>query len=106
LDLRKYTVVRGDEKPQGLEPLSLPIGRVNATILLPVGSDTGEYEVQVLDSELRSRLATAGAAELREHVVTLQAMLDLSSLTPGSYQLAVRRHDETWRMFPLRVVPR
>ena len=106
LDLRKYTVVRGDEKPQGLEPLSLPIGRVNATILLPVGSDTGEYEVQVLDSELRSRLATAGAAELREHVVTLQAMLDISSLTPGSYQLAVRRHDETWRMFPLRVVPR
>ena len=106
LDLRKYTVVRGDEKPQELEPLLLPIGRVNATILLPVGSDTGEYEVQVLDSELRSRLATAGAAELREHVTTLQAMLDLSALTPGSYQLAVRRHDETWRMFPLRVVPR
>jgi hypothetical protein len=106
LDLRKYTVVRGDEKPQELEPLTLPIGRVNATILLPVGSESGGYEVQVLDSDLRSRVSTTGTAELREHVTTLQAMLDLSTLTPGSYQLAVRRNDESWRMFPLRVVSR
>jgi hypothetical protein len=106
LDLRKYTVVRGDEKPQELEPLSLPVGRVNATLLLPVGSEIGAYEVQVLDSDLRSRVSTTGAAELREHVTTLQAMLDLTTLTPGSYQLAVRRHDESWRMFPLRVAPR
>src|SRR5262245_10179503 len=34
VDLRKYTVVRGDEKRPEAEPVSLPIGRVNATILL------------------------------------------------------------------------
>jgi hypothetical protein len=106
LDLRKFAVVRGDEKPQDIEPLSLPIGRVNATILLPVGSEIGAYEVQVLDSDLRSRVSTTGAAELREHVTTLQAMLNLTALPLGSYQLAVKRHDENWRMFPLRVVAR
>jgi hypothetical protein len=103
LDLRKYTVVRGDQKPQDLEPQSLPTARVNTTILLPVGSDAGMYEVQVLDSDLRSRLSTSGAAQVQDHVTTLQATLDLSSLAPGSYQLAVRRQDESWRMFPLRV---
>src|SRR5262249_36085631 len=105
LDLRRFTAIRGDEKQREPEPVSLPLGRVNATILLPVGSDAGMYEVQVLDSDLRSRISTSGAAQVQDHVTTLQATLDLRSLNPGSYQLAVRREDESWRMFPLRVHP-
>jgi hypothetical protein len=106
LDLRKYTAIRGEEKRPDLEPLSLPPGRVQATILLPVGSEPGEYEIQVLDADLRSRVSANGTADLRDHVTTLQAMLDLSSVNPGAYQLAVRRHNEEWRMFPLRLATR
>jgi hypothetical protein len=106
LDLRKYSVVRGEEKRPELEPLSLSPSRVQTTILLPVGSEPGEYEIQVLDSGLRSRASATGTAELRDHVTTLETMLDLSSLTPGTYQLAVRRHDEAWRMFPLHLAIR
>lgn len=46
--------------------------RSSLTILLPVGSQQGVYEVQVLDSELRSRAAATGQAEIRDFVTTLQ----------------------------------
>jgi len=67
LDLRKYTAIRGEEKRPELEPLSLPPDRVRATILLPVGSEPGEYEIQVLDANLRSRVSANGTADLRDH---------------------------------------
>src|SRR5687768_15097382 len=55
LDLRKYTVTRSEERPGRQPVLELPRGRLDLTILLPVGSEPGGYEVQILDSELRSR---------------------------------------------------
>jgi hypothetical protein len=39
----------------------------------------------------------------RIHITTLHATLDVSNLAPGAYQLAVRRHGEDWRMFPVNV---
>jgi hypothetical protein len=80
--------------------LSLQRGRLNVTILLPVGSEPGTYEVQVLDSELRSRVTASGQAEIKNYITTLQTTLDLQSLPPGVYQLALRRQGDEWRMFP------
>jgi hypothetical protein len=103
LDLRKYTVMRGDERQAEPEPISLPRGRLNLTLLLPVGSEPGQYDVQVLDSNLASKASTTGDAEIREYITTLDAMLDVGALSPGAYQLALRRHGEDWRLFPLRL---
>jgi hypothetical protein len=103
LDLRKYTVMRGDERQAEPEPISLPRGRLNLTLLLLVGSEPGQYDVQVLDSNLASKASTTGDAEIREYITTLQAMLDVGALPPGAYQLALRRHGEDWRLFPLRL---
>jgi hypothetical protein len=103
LDLRKYTVARSERTRDERPPLSLPRGQLTLTILLPVGSEPGGYEVQVLDSELRSRAAATGEAEIRDFVTILQASMDLSSLTPGAHQLAVRRHGDEWQLFPATV---
>jgi len=103
LDLREYSVVRGDEKQPDREPLTLSVGRARLTILLSRGSEPGAYEVQVLDSDLHSRASATGIAEIQNYVTTLQTALDLTSLAPGSYSLAVRRQDEDWRMYPLRL---
>ena len=103
LDLRTYSVTRSEQAQTPPPPLSLQRGRLNVTILLPVGSEPGGYEVQVLDSELRSRAKATGQAEIRDFVTTLQANLDISSLSPGAYQLAVRRHGDEWQHFPAAV---
>jgi len=100
LDLRKYSVTRSEQPQSAPPPLSLQRGRLNATILLPVGSEPGAYEVQVLDSELLSKATASGEAGIENHATTLKATLDLRALPPGTYRLALRRQGEEWQMFP------
>ena len=102
LDLRPLAVTRSEEQ-KSVEPLEVPRGRVNATILLPVGSSPGAYEVRILDRDLRVRASTTGAAEIRDYITTLEASIDTGGLDAGDYQLTLRREGGEWQMFPLRI---
>jgi hypothetical protein len=103
LDLRPLAVTRSDEQKAAATPLEIPRGRVNATILLPVGSSPGAYELRILDGDLRVRASAKGSAEIRNYITTLEAIIDAGSLDAGEYQLTLRREDGEWQMFPLRV---
>ena len=103
VDLRKYSVTRNEQQKPETGPVSLARAKSNLTILLPVGSEPGAYEVQVLDSGLRSQASASGEAAIRDYVTTLLATIDLRPLSPGAYQLALRRHGEDWRLFPAEV---
>jgi hypothetical protein len=103
LDLRPYAVTRSETPGSNREPLTLPRGRVTLTMLLPVGSEPGAYEVQVLDSGLASQASASGVAEINNYVTTLQTTLDLASVSPGSYQLAIRRSGQEWQLFPAQI---
>ena len=103
VDLRKYSVTRNEQQKPETGPVSLARARSNLTILLPVGSEPGGYEIQVLDSGLRSQASASGEAAIRDYVTTLQTTIDLRALSPGAYQLALRRHGEDWRLFPAAV---
>jgi len=70
------------------------------TIQLQPGFEAGQYEIQVLDSDLRSRASATGDGEIRNDVTTVETTLDVSGLPPGSYQLAIRRQGEDCRLFP------
>jgi hypothetical protein len=100
LDLRPFAVARGDEHTTVARPLVLSRARLSATILLPVGSEPGAYDVQLLDANLQSRATSTGTATIVDFITTLAMTLDTSALPPGNYQLAVRRQGEDWRMFP------
>lgn len=102
LDLRPYALMRS-ETPADRAPLPLPRGRLTLTMILPVGFEPGAYKVQLLDSELASRASAAGTATSENFVTTLQTTLDLSSVSRGAYQLAVRRTGEEWQLFPADV---
>jgi hypothetical protein len=102
LDLRPLAVTRSEEQ-KSAGPLEVPRGRVNATILLPVGSSAGVYEVRILDRDLRVRASTTASAGIRDDITTLEATLDTSGLDAGDYQLTLRREGGEWQMFPLRV---
>ena len=103
LDLRPLAVTRSEEQRVAAAPLVVPRGRVNATILLPVGSSPGEYDVRILDADLRARATAMGSAEIRNYITTLEAVIDVSALEAGDYQLTLRRDGGEWQMFPLRV---
>ena len=103
LDLRPLAVTRSDEQKAAAAPLEIPRGRVNATILLPVGSSPGAYELRILDGDLRVRASAKGSAEIRNYITTLEAAIDASPLDAGEYQLTLRREGGEWQMFPLRV---
>ena len=103
LDLRPLAVTRSDEQKAAAAPLEIPRGRVNATILLPVGSSPGAYELRILDGDLRVRASAKGSAEIRNYITTLQAAIDVGALDAGEYQLTLRREGGEWQMFPLRV---
>jgi hypothetical protein len=103
LDLRPFAVMRGGERTKELEGLVLSRARLRVTILLPVGSEPGEYEVQVLDANLKSRANSNGRAAIIEYVTTLETTLDTSALPAGGYQLAVRREGNDWQLFPAQL---
>lgn len=102
VDLRPLAVTRSEEQKDA-KPLEVPRGRVNATILLPVGSSPGDYEVRILDRDLRVGASTTGSAEIRNYITTLEAAIDTSGLEAGDYQLTLRREGGEWQMFPLRI---
>jgi hypothetical protein len=91
------------ETPQGdRPPLVLPRARVLLTLLLPTASEPGPYEVEIRDSGALSKPSARGDAGLRNQITTLEVALDLRSLSPGAYQIAVRRHGEGWQLFPVQ----
>ena len=70
--------------------LVLSRARLKATILLPVGSEPGEYEVQILDADLKSRASSTGNAAIIDYVTTLETTLDTSALPSGPAECAQR----------------
>lgn len=103
LDLREFTVSRGAAAAPRPKALTLERGLVNVTIQLPIGAEDGRYGVQLLDSEHRPVVTSTGEAGLRNYVTTFDVRLDLAVLKPGNYQLAVRRENEGWRLYPVEV---
>jgi hypothetical protein len=103
LDLRPFSVTRSDQRADEPAALVLPRGRLNAVILLPVGGEPGAYEIEILDSNSKSRTTAVGTAAIRDYVTTLEATLELDALSPGEYKLALRRPQADWRMYPVVV---
>lgn len=96
-------MLRSERSGDQPEPVPLPTGVVELTLLLPVGSEPGPYDIQVLDADLKSRASAHASGEIQNFVTTIRATLDLRTVPSGTYQLAVRREGDDWRMFPARV---
>lgn len=103
LDLRPFSVARSEMKNELRESVRLTRAQLLAEFVLPVGSEAGRYEIRLLDEGLQPRAQSAGEATIQNGQTRVQAALDLRLLAQGSYQLALRREGESWRMYPARV---
>ncbi len=108
LDLTKLGVARSDSPVAGDRPQvgSLPCARVTLSVHLPVGSEDGRYDVALLRKSGESVVSSSGNATLQNYVEVLGVKLDLSSVAPGNYSLAIRRVGSSWREYPIALVPK
>ena len=104
LDLRELSVARGQNPSQtNQHPLEISRSAKHLILDLPIGSQEGGYDVALL-SESGNRIQSAsGTAQLQNHVVTLRADLDVSSVRPGLYLLALRQPGLEWTLYLIRV---
>jgi hypothetical protein len=104
LDLRNRLVFRDEAPPSANSgPIQLRRGRFDLTMLLPAGSEPGEYKVEVLDVSEKSLIATSGAAVNQDDSTALNVELDVSHLSPGTYILAVGTLGGEQKEYPLTI---
>jgi hypothetical protein len=104
VDLQHWRVFRSDSPGKRKEPLAFPRQRLDLTFSLPVGSEDGNYDVQIANKPDGPPLVSGrGAARLEDHTLTLRTRLDVSSLPPGSYSLEIRRFGSDPLHFPINI---
>ena len=98
LDFRSLAIRRGEAPPAGVQgPWHVPARLVSLDIILPFGSDDGQYAV-----EIRNKTSIlkkfSGTATIRDGNTQLSVIaLDLSGLLPGEYVFLFRHADAQWR---------
>ena len=103
LDLRDWSVARGAEPNPNLPPIELSRKASSLTILLPVGSTAGSYEIRVVTHSGKPVMGASGKAELENGITRLGVVVSLRSLNPGSYVLQIRRAGLEWNSYSLNL---
>ena len=107
IDLRQQFRLRGEQIPdsppaEGTVPV-IPAKQVTLSIVLPIGSEEGPYEIQILDQQESLRFAGQGEAVFEDRNVLLRVDADLRELQPGTHFLGVRKPEFRWAYYRVRV---
>lgn len=101
LDLRNRSVARGTEPNPAEQTLQVTRAATKLTILLPLGSSEGPYDVRIVTLSGESLVEASGTAGLNDHGTSFQVPLRLASLRRGKYLLQIRRPESEWLSFQL-----
>jgi hypothetical protein len=106
LDLRNRSPVRGDQQPVPSGAVaSLPARRLALSVYLPIGSEVGDYEMQILHEIETPLVSQVGTAALEDHNVVVRIRADLTGLGSGQYLVRLRRASYSWRYYPVTLTP-
>jgi hypothetical protein len=83
----------------GGEIQRIPRGRLALSIYLPVGSEAGQYEVQLLKNDQSPLSTSTGTAQIENGLTILRITPDFSAYEAGTYILAIRRGTGSWRYY-------
>jgi len=104
LDFRPFAVTRGlEEKPTPPIP-TLPRGKLNLTIILPVASTDGPYEFRIVNRS--DRLVASGKvdATLKDNQTIISMKLETSDLRAGQYSFWLREQaNDIGSPYPIEV---
>src|SRR5271157_2930894 len=104
LDLRELSVGRGQDTPQ-TDQRTLRVHRSAKHLILdlPIGSKEGTYDIAIMNESGAQIMGATGTAQLQDHVVSLRTDVDVSSVKPGLYFLALRQPGLEWTKYLVRV---
>lgn len=106
LDLRNRSPVRGDRPPIPTDDAAtLPARRVELSVYLPIGSEEGEYEMQILRDADAPLIRQKGTASMLDQNVVVQIRTDLTGISSGRYLLRLRRATFGWRYYLVSFTP-
>jgi hypothetical protein len=105
VDLESAGILRGDESTKNQQQiLKLRIGYLDLKVRLPLGSEDGQYELEILRQPGQPKVASAhGVSVLEDHSVFLRTRVDLRGLSPGRYYMAIRRLNGGWAVYPIEL---
>lgn len=104
LDLRHLSAVRGEGLPKEARPqVTMPSGRLQLVLQLPIGSEEGKYEVALSRRSGEQIALTSGTAVFAQNVMTLKVTLDLSGVPPGRYIFEIRRIGAVWNRYEVEI---
>ena len=101
LDLRNWSVARGVEPNPEAKPLEISHKISRLDIYLPVGSSEGQYDIRIATPSGESLVTASAIAKLKNGVTALQVEMNLSSVSPGTYVLQIRKPSLEWSSYPL-----
>lgn len=102
LDLRNWSSLRSDGggSKAGRTPLELQRANALLVIYLPLGSQPGKYEVQIVTGKNQRPVNVSGVALIENGNTVLRVRINLSKLIPGQYSLGIRQPPWEWRYYP------
>jgi hypothetical protein len=105
LDFHNRTSDRSVQTPRPAlqETPHLRRSLMNVQILLPLGTEDGQYSVQFRNNAGGIAAQSAGTAKWDGTTETLSARIDLRTVEPGQYTLALRTGTSSWRQYPVFV---
>jgi len=91
-DLRPYAPVRGVPiAPSVPEPLQWTAWRFRLRLLLPAGTEVGEYGVKLIATGGQTKWSGNSRAEIIDHATAVTLDADFSDVRPGTYALWIEK---------------
>ena len=104
LDLKDRSVARGGAgHSQRTEPLVLPSKPLDLTIYLPIGSEPGVYQVQLLKKIDEPLMTVLGEARVEHGNTILRARIDLTNVAFGAVLIGLRQPPSDWTYYPVTI---
>jgi hypothetical protein len=102
IDYREGSPTRSPDVPAGAARTPrLQMELLDLTILLPFGTEDGQYAIEIRSSSGKTMMKASGAMQWNGTAEAVTVKLDLRQLSPGDYTIALRSGDASWRAYPL-----
>jgi hypothetical protein len=102
VNLQAFSPVRGDSSQSAPKSIHLQAKLLRVRFLLPIGMETGQYTVRLLDDQGSAVVSTSVSAGRGDGgVASFSLDLDLSKTAPNSrLTMMIRAPGLSWRRYP------